>query len=65
MVGSKTLSRSAFLEVSQERVPGGIPGTCSLGVSRNAKFKNEKLSKTSLNGEKQIFRLFFVRGGTV
>ena len=38
MVGSKTLSRSAFLEVSQESVPGGIPGTRSCGVSRNGKF---------------------------
>ena len=39
MVGSKSLSRSAFLEVSQERVPGGIPGMHSWGVSRNAKFE--------------------------
>ena len=39
MVGSKSLSRSAFLEVSQERIPGGIPGTRSWGVFRNAKFE--------------------------
>ena len=36
MVGSKSLSRSAFLEVVQERVPGSIPGTRFWGVSRNA-----------------------------
>ena len=49
--------RSAFLEVFQERVPGVCPGTRNL--------KNEKLSKTSWNGEKKIFTLFFVGSGTV
>ena len=35
-VGSKSYFRSVFLEVSQERAPGGHPGTRFL--------KNEKLS---------------------
>ena len=43
MVGSKSLSRSAFLEASQERIPGGIPGTRSWGVSRNGKFDKGKV----------------------
>ena len=38
MVGSKSLSRSAFLEVSQERIPGGIPGTRSWGVFRKREY---------------------------
>ena len=38
MVGSKSLSRSAFLEASQERIPGGIPGTRSWGVFRKREY---------------------------
>jgi len=38
-VGSRNLSRSVFLEVSQERIPGGHPGMHSMVVSRSTIFE--------------------------
>ena len=50
--------KSMFLVVSQERVPGGHPGTRFL--------KNEKLFAALGNGEKQILRTCFnCRGDSV
>ena len=65
MNGSKSLSRSAFLEVSQERVPGRLPGTRFWGVSRNAKFEKWKVIKGFMKWQETNFQTFFFGGGTM
>ena len=58
-VGSQNLSRSVFLKVSQERIPGSHPGMHSWAISRNTIFEKWKLSKASWMGRKQILTLCF------
>ena len=59
-VGSQNLSRSVFLEVSQERIPGGHPGMHSWFVSRNTIFEKCKTVKSFMKRRETNFDTMFL-----
>ena len=63
MVGSKSLSRSVFLEVSQEPVPGGIPGVCP--GTQNLKNENTNFETLLSGGRCEITDISHRPWGTV